>query len=148
MIAYLSIDQWQTLRTLPRLCCPLVELYTSVSRVYASQHFVNYLGDQSGFFYFFDCLKNPYFWDDVCGSEKDIFDRFFSRQMIRCGKLVNSPFAIFQLPRTALLLIYELAAILKFVAPKLLLLFFTIPLAFPTVKFIIQREKPTAFIMN
>ena len=31
---YLSIDQWQTLRTLPRLCCPLVEFYTSVSRVY------------------------------------------------------------------------------------------------------------------
>ena len=67
---------------------------------------------------FFRLPEKSIFWDDVCGSEKDIFDRLFSRQMIRYGKLVNSPFAISNFPRTALLVIYELAAILKFVAPN------------------------------
>lgn len=97
---------------------------------------------------FFRLPVNCIFLANVCGSVKDIFDPLFSRQMKRYGKLVHSPFAIFQLPANCIVVNLWIGGHFEVRCTKVVAANFTPPLAFPAAKFKIQREKSTAFITN
>lgn len=100
---------------------------------------------------FFRLLVNCIFWAQCMWLCERYFWSPFSRQMKRYGKLVHSPFAIFQLPANCIVVNLWIGGHFEVrctKAQKLLLLFFYSIVGVPHGEIYYTTRKPTAFITN